>query len=223
MNAYGVNGSTLLFTHSYLDSREQRVVVNCSFSMWAKTCLGVPQCSVLWPLLFNKYLNYILFFLDENEVCNYADDTAIYTCGPNFENVVAKLENDALALSEWFPNNCMKINEDHYHLMSFGGKSDKVSIKIGEANVNEHIKEMLLGIVIDQTLSFKQHVRNLCKKTTTSCLCQNILLHGHRRVEAGNASRFSCSPLVRMFYDWTLSHRINHIHERWLRFAYNHY
>ena len=45
-------------------------------------------------------------------VCNYADDTTIYTCDPNVENAVAKLENDILALSEWFPNNRIKLNED---------------------------------------------------------------------------------------------------------------
>ena len=51
------------------------------------------------------------------DVCNYADDTTIYTCGPNVENVVAQLENDALVISEWFPNNRMKLNEDKCHLM----------------------------------------------------------------------------------------------------------
>ena len=67
-------------------------------------CLGTP--------LFNIYLTDLVLFLEETEVCNYADDTAISTCGPNVENVVAKFENDALALSEWFPRNRTKLNED---------------------------------------------------------------------------------------------------------------
>ena len=69
------------------------------------------------PLLLNIHLDDFFLFLEETEVCNYADDTNIYTCDPNVENVVAKLENDALALSEWFPNNLMKLNEDICHLM----------------------------------------------------------------------------------------------------------
>ena len=105
--------------------------------MWTKTSLGVPQGSVLGPLLFNIYLNDLFLFLEETEVCNYVDDTTIYTCGPNVENVVAKLENDALAISEWFPNNRMKLNEDKCNLMIFGGKSNEVSVKIGEAEVKE--------------------------------------------------------------------------------------
>ena len=83
------------------------VNVNGSFSTWTETVLGVPQGSVLGALLFNIYLNDLLMFLEETEICNYADDTTIYACGPNIENVIMHLENDALKITEWFPNNCM--------------------------------------------------------------------------------------------------------------------
>ena len=137
LNTYGFNRSALLFVHSYLDSRKQRVRVNGSFSMWTKTSLGVPQGSVLGLLLFNIYLNDLFLFLKETEVYNYANDTTIYTSSPNFENVVAKLDNDALAQMNGFPNNRMKLNEDKCHLMIFGGKNNEVSVKIGEASVKE--------------------------------------------------------------------------------------
>ena len=58
----------------------------------------------------------------------------------------------------------MKLNEDKCHLMIFGGKSNEVSVQIGEANVKESKEDKLLGIIFDQTLSFKQHARALCKK-----------------------------------------------------------
>ena len=104
LNAYGSTRSALLFVHGYLDSRIQRVKVKGSFSMWTKTFLGVPQGSGFGPLLFNIYLNDLFLFQEETEVCKYADDTTIYTCGPY-------VENDALAISEWCPYNRMKLNE----------------------------------------------------------------------------------------------------------------
>ena len=191
-----------------------------------KTSLGVPQGSVLGPLLFNIYLNDLFLFLEETEVCNYADNTTLYICGPNVENVVAKLENDALALSEWFPNNHMKLNEDKCHLMTFGGKSNEVSVKIGEANVKESKEEKLLWIIFDQTLIFKQHGKTLCKKASQklhalvriSCYMDTEKLK--QVMQAFVLSHYSYSPLVWMFYESTLNHKISHIHKRALRFAY---
>ena len=106
-------------------------------------------------------------FLEETEICNYADDTTIYACGPNIENVIMHLENDALKITEWFPNNCMKLNEDKCHLIIFGAKgSNETTIKIGEVCVKESTEENLLGIRFDQSFSFKQHVKALCKKAS---------------------------------------------------------
>ena len=113
--------------------------------------------------------------------------------------------------------------------MIFGGKSDEVSVKIGEANVTESKEEKLLGIIFDQAPSFKQHVKTLCKKVSQK-------LHALARIsyymdteklkqvmQAFVLFHFSYCPLVWMFYDRTSSHRINHIHERALRFAYKDY
>ena len=68
-------------------------------------------------------------FLEETEVCNFADHTTIYTCGPNVENVIANLENDALAISEWLPKNHMKLNEDRCHLMILVERATKFPSK----------------------------------------------------------------------------------------------
>ena len=74
----------------------------------------------------------------------------------------------------------MKLNEDKCHLMIFGEKgNDEISIKIGEACIKENREENLLGITFDQSLSFKQHVKNLCKKAGQKlCSCQSFSLYG---------------------------------------------
>ena len=169
--------------------------------MWPKTSLGVPQGSVLGPLLLNIYLNDLFLFLEETEVCNDANDTTIYTCSPNVENVVAKLEKDALAITEWLPNNRMKLNEDKCHWMIFGGKSNEVSVKIGEANIKESKEEKLIGIIFDQKLSFKQHVKTLCKKANQKihALARISCYMGTEKLklvmQAFVLSHFSYSPL----------------------------
>ena len=136
LNAYGFSRSALLFIHSYLTNRKQRVKVNGSFSTWTETLLGVPQGSVLGPLSFNIYLNDLFMFSEETKVCNYAGDTTIYACGPKIETVIAHLEHDALEITEWFPNNSMKLNEDKCHLIVFGARGgNETTIKIGDACV----------------------------------------------------------------------------------------
>ena len=95
-------------------------------------------------------------FMKETVICNYADETTIYACGPSIENVIMHLENDARKITEWYPNNGMKLNEEKCHLMIFGAKrSNETTIKIGEACVKESTEENLLGILLDQSLSFK--------------------------------------------------------------------
>ena len=120
----------------------------------------------------------------------------------------------------------MKLNEDKCHLMTFGGKSNEVSVKLGEANVKESKEVKLLGVIFDETLSFKQHVKTLCKKASQelhalariSCYMDTEKLK--QVIQSFVLSHISSIPLVWMFYDRSLNHRINHIHERALRFAY---
>ena len=191
LNAYGFSRSALLFIHSYLTNRKQRVKVNGSFSTWTETLLGVPQGSALGPLLFNIYLNDLFIFLEETKVCNYADDTTIYACGPKIETVIAHLEHDALKITEWFPNNFMKLNEDKCHLIVFGARGgNETTIKIGDACVKESSEENFLGITFDQSLSFKEHVKTLYRKAgqKTTCSCPCLLLHGHCKIAAFNES-----------------------------------
>ena len=79
---------------------KQRVKVNGAFSTWIETSVGVPQGSVLGPLLFNIYLNDLFMFVTDCKICNYADDITTYVCDANHENVINKLESETLILPE---------------------------------------------------------------------------------------------------------------------------
>ena len=150
LSAYGFSLSALRLIHSYLTERKQRVKMNGSFSTRRETTIGVPQGSVLGPLLFNIYLNDLFMFVNDAEICNYADDTTIYACDNNIEGIIETLESDALKIAEWFPNNCMKLNEDKCHLMIFGDKSNDISLNIGSVRIKESKEEKLLEVIVDK-------------------------------------------------------------------------
>ena len=79
LEVYGFFVKSLSYIHSYLNKRLQKTNVNCDFSQWKEIFSGVPQGSILDPLLFNIYINDIYFLVDEAFLSNYADDTALYS------------------------------------------------------------------------------------------------------------------------------------------------
>ena len=105
LHAYGFSHDALSLIYSYLHNRQQRVKVNGSFSSWKRLTLGVPQGSVLGPLLFNIYINDLLLSLNNTDVCNYADDTTLFACDIDTDNVVARLEIDSAHAIKWFSDN----------------------------------------------------------------------------------------------------------------------
>ena len=80
LNAYGVETNSLYFLASYLEKRKQRTKVNGSYSKFNEIFSGVPQGSILGPLLFNIYICDLFFDASDIDIASYADDNTPFTC-----------------------------------------------------------------------------------------------------------------------------------------------
>ena len=122
LHAYGVSKQAFKLLMSYLRNRYQRTKVNGEYSSWEEILTGVPQGSVLGPLLFDIYLDDLLYIVENTEICNFADDTTPHSSGFDLKEVMIDFEHDCSLLVEWFRDNYLTLNADKCHLLVSGHK-----------------------------------------------------------------------------------------------------
>ena len=221
--AYGFDKQALRLIRCYLTDRWQRTKVNKTFSSWTELIEGVPQGSVLGPLLFNIYINDLFFIIEQTDVCNYADDNTLNACDLSLNNLLRRLEHDSLLAIEWFQNNYMKLNEKKCHLLISGFKHEIVCANIGEIKIWESEEKKLLGLNIDRDLTFTSHISKICakagQKLTAISRIVNFMSFEKRRilVKSFFESQFDYCSLSWMFHSRTINNRINYLHYRALR------
>ena len=95
-----------------MTNRKQRTKIGNNYSSWREILYGVPQTSILGPLLFNIFICDLFLITDDFEMALYADDTRPYVCGKDITSVIRSLENAAEIVFIWFKNNQIYGNEE---------------------------------------------------------------------------------------------------------------
>ena len=156
LNAYGFTLPALRLIHDYLSNRKQRTKIDDNYSSWSEILFGVPQGSILGPLLFNIFLADLFFASKDIDIASYADDSTPFIVENNIDNVIASLEQVSDALFNWFKNNRLKNNVDKCHVLVSTNKP--VGIKVGDYTIDNSECEKLLGVKIDINLNFNDHI-----------------------------------------------------------------
>ena len=158
---YGIRGIALSWFDSYLHDRHQFVTVNGVDSSPKTINYGIPQGSILGPLLFVIYINDLPGISDLAKFILYADDANIIVTGHNEEEIQSKLSLIATLLVNWVSSNGLSLNLKKTHYMVFSNRRvdySKISLNISGTNIERVTEARFLGVIIDEKLTWCKHI-----------------------------------------------------------------
>ena len=173
-NRFGVTGVVLDWLKSYLNDRHQFVSVDNVLSHPSSLLYGVPQGSILGPLLFTLYTSPIENIIQSHglDCMFYADDTQVYLTCSRAQNSVDSIEKCIQDVSRWMSANKLVLNERKTEIVHFHSKfkdvNELVSLNIGSATVNCCDSVRNLGIYFDSVLSMDTHISKVSQSVSFS-------------------------------------------------------
>ena len=166
---YGIRGVCLDLFQSYLSERRQLVNIYNNNSGLKPIKCGVPQGSILGPILFILYINDLPDILKFSKIKLYADDTTIACCNSDHQILETSLNSDLEVVSLWFQANKLTLNTSKSNYCVFYYKKNitfNFTVKIGNIVLNEKSYVKYLGVIIDNKLAWNHHVNHVLSKVS---------------------------------------------------------
>ena len=171
LHAYAFSQKTVTFIYSYLKRRKQKAKVNKFLSDFLTLLSGVPQGSILGPILFNIFFNDLLSTLKLSHLFNITFDNTILTTADNIDYMLLALKHELELAVKWFTENQMIGNPDKFQAIilqnSRNSKNyEPVKLEIGSAKIETKNTVKSFGKTIDNKLNFEEHISELSKKAS---------------------------------------------------------
>ena len=173
LNCYNFEDTTHKLFRSYLSDRYQSVHIGSTHSSQQRLTSGVPQGSVLGPILFLLYINDLPLQVHDSQLSLFADDATLHDSSPSTQSINANLNADIKNIQNWCTENCMVINENKSKCMLIGTSQriarvkDQLSIHVNEHTLENVEFDKLLGVHIDSSLQFNKHVDTVCRSISS--------------------------------------------------------
>ena len=169
LKAYGIDGNLHAWIKAFLTDRRQRVTVNGANSSWEQVTSGVPQGSVLGPLLFVVFIDDMPEVVDDNSLCiMFADDAKLSREIATLNDKEA-VQEDINRLSLWADDNGMSHHPGKCHVLKIGERELTLHDMFEPYRLKDNILDVVheekdLGVIIDQDLNFESHFAEKVKK-----------------------------------------------------------
>ena len=167
MKLYGIQGTANQWFHDYLPNRYQYVTYSGVKSKQEIITCGVPQGSILGPLLVLLYVNDLYLVTKASLPVLFAHDTNIFITGKNSKEMCDKINEDLENIREWLCCNKLSLNILKTHYMVFTPRNkivNDIDICINDVRIERVYVTKFLGIQIDSLLNWKKHIDYICKK-----------------------------------------------------------
>lgn len=174
LQCYGFRGITLDFFRSYLSNRQQKVEISGVTSDVGAISSGVPQGSVLGPLLFSLYVNDLPDTLNVFSAVMYADDTVLLAAHHSPDELFKAANSEMDNVNNWFRSNGLQLNSSKTKFMVFQSPrtnriEDTYAISLDGKCLDRVSTIKYLGVLLDEEFTWKPHIDSLCKKLSKSC------------------------------------------------------